>query len=58
MSTTSTSTPASTRASARMKASSPTPTAAAQRSRPWESLVALGYWIFLVMSLTVMSPVM
>ncbi len=56
MSTTITSTPASTRVRARLYDSSPTPIAAATRSRPASSLVACGYCSLLVKSLTVISP--
>ena len=56
VSRTSTSTPASTSAAARSSASGPTPTAAPTHRRPRESLVALGYSIFLAMSFTVISP--
>ena len=51
-----TSTDRSSKAAQRSRRSSPTPTPAATRSRPKESLQALGYsWAFL-MSLTVIRP--
>ena len=56
VSITSTSTPASTRAAARSRASAPTPMAAPQRSRPASSWVESGYWVRFLMSFTVMSP--
>ena len=56
VSMTSTSTCAATSASARASASLPTPIAAPTRSRPSESLHALGYFTSFWMSLTVMSP--
>jgi len=34
----------------------PTPTAAPTRKRPRASLLALGFWIFFSMSLTVIKP--
>ena len=56
VSTMTTSTPASTRARARLYASSPTPTAAATRRRPCGSFVAFGNCSLLVKSLTVIRP--
>ena len=56
VSTTSTSTPASTRAVARSQASPKNPTAAPTTSRPSPSLVASGYCSDLTKSLTVISP--
>src|SRR6185369_8335835 len=55
-STTRASTPASTRARARLYDSSPTPTAPATRSRPAGSFVEWGYCTLLAKSFTVISP--
>ena len=57
VSTTSTSTPASTKAVQRCHASPKNPTAAATRNRPWLSFVASGYCSVLTKSLTVIRPV-
>ena len=57
VSTTRTSAPAAISASARSRASGPTPTAAPTRRRPCGSFVACGNSIRFWMSLTVISPV-